>query len=52
MTYWRVKYIDKYSGGKVSTTVYYGDISEKEVIEFFGLENEDVYWYELELIEK
>lgn len=52
MKYWRVKYIDKYSGGKVSTTVYHGDITKEEVIKFFGLENEDVYWYDCELIEK
>lgn len=52
MGYWRVKYIDKYSGGNVSTTVYYGDITEEQLIEFFGLRNEDVYWFKCERVEK
>lgn len=52
MGYWKVKYIDKYTDGKISETVYYGEISEENLIEFFGLKNEDVYWYNCEWIEK
>lgn len=51
MGYWRIKYIDKYTDGKISSTVYYGDISREKVIEFFGLRNEDVYWFEVEYVE-
>ena len=29
-----------------------GEKTREEIIEFWGLENEDVEWYELELIEE
>lgn len=51
MGYWRVKYIDNYSGGNVSTTIYAGESTREKIIEFFGLKNPDVQWFEVEYVD-
>ena len=33
---------------RIGTTTHIGNKSKEEVIEFFGLEGDDVEWYEIE----
>lgn len=49
---WIVAYIDADSDG-VRKTAISGQYTKEEVIDFFGLNNSDVYWYDVyEFIEK
>ena len=49
---WIVAYIDADSDGVRKTSIS-GQYTKEEVIDFFGLNNSDVYWYDVyEYIEK
>lgn len=45
---YRIRYADKQSHGSERITYFDGDVSESEVIDFFGLRKSDVYWYKVE----
>lgn len=44
MRKWKVEY-KEVGRDKVFETSHWGNLSEEEVIEFFGLEGPDVTWY-------
>lgn len=48
MTTWKITYIDSKSRGKKCTTFHQGNLSKEAIIEFFGLNEPDVEWYEVE----
>ena len=50
MRHWEIK-IKEFKTPHVIETAHYGNLSRKEVIDFFGLNNADVDWYEIKLIE-
>lgn len=52
MTKWRIDYIDTVSEGRKNTTYHYGNLTDDEVIEFFGLNRSDVIWYKVSLIKE
>lgn len=47
---WRVRFIDTISNGEVQTILITGYYNYDAVVEFFGLKNPDVSWYEVELV--
>lgn len=47
---WKITYIDSKSRGKKCVTYYTGNKSREEIILFFGLDEPDCYWYELEIV--
>ena len=49
MADWKIYYIDSHSHGKVCHTYYSGNMTRAEIIEFFGLNQPDCYWFKLEL---
>lgn len=49
MRKWKITYIDTKSNGQKRTTYYTGDCTVEFLIDFFGLEEPDVLWYEIEL---
>ena len=50
MTKWKITYIDSKSRGKKLTTYYTGNFSRYQIIEFFGLNQPDCYWFKLEIV--
>ena len=52
ITKWNVKFIDSLSGGKVQETSITGYYDYNDVVEFFGLRNPDVSWYDIEMDEE
>lgn len=44
---WIVVYIDADSNGQKRKTSISGQYTKDEVIDFFGLKNPDVYWYDV-----
>ena len=50
MACWKIYYIDSISRGKVCHTYYCGNKTRAEIIEFFGLNQPDCYWFKLEFI--
>lgn len=49
---WKVDYKDTKSNGELRTTYYMGDVDKSFVIDFFGLNRPDVFWYNVELVEE
>lgn len=47
MVKWRIDYRDTASRGETRTVRYEGECSEEQVIDFFGLHNDDVEWYKV-----
>ena len=50
--HYKVRYIDKWSKGVVRETEIHGYYDLQGVKNFFGLDGEDVDWYEIEEIKK
>lgn len=48
---YQVDFIDSTSRGQVKTTYITGDFDEDYVIDFFGLEDPDVEWYEITVVD-
>ena len=54
MKTWKAKIKEKGREGILTPEYMFSNAGEKtrqEIIEFWGLENDDVEWYELELVE-
>jgi hypothetical protein len=51
MSKWIISYIEVGSG-KVRTTTHSGNKTKEEVIEFFGLNESDIEWYDVVLSEE
>lgn len=49
MATWKIYYKDKMSNGQLCSTMYSGTMTRSEIIEFFGLNQPDCYWFKLEL---
>ena len=47
MKHYVIRYIDKWSNGKVKETEYVGNWGIRKLIEFFGLNEPDVTWWEI-----
>lgn len=50
-----MKYIVRYKEvgrSRIGETTYSGPLSEEEVVEFFGLDKEDVEWYTVEEVKE
>ncbi|WP_217938936.1 MULTISPECIES: hypothetical protein [Muribaculaceae] len=45
--HWKIKLKER-TTGQILTPEYIGYKDREKVIEFFGLENQDVEWYEIE----
>ena len=50
MPTYKIYYKDQLSKGHICTTMYCGNKTEEEIIEFFGLNNSDVEWYKVEIV--
>mgnify|MGYP003504271438 FL=1 len=52
MKNWEFKFIDIHSRGQIITRTVSGFNSKEEVIKYFGLNDTDVEWYEVNEITK
>lgn len=50
MKKYRIRY-KEFGRSRTGETTYSGPLSEGEVIEFFGLDGDDIEWYEIEEVE-
>ena len=50
MKNYKIKY-KEVGSSRIGETAYSGPLSETEVIKFFGLDGDDVEWYEIEEME-
>lgn len=45
MNKWKIEFDE--GDGVIRTTYHSGNYSEQEVIEFFGLDESDIFWYKV-----
>ena len=50
MTKWKITYIDTKSRGRKNTTYYEGSCTRQFIIDFFGLNQPDVLWFNIEIV--
>lgn len=50
MKTWRIRYKDSKSNGRVVTMFYSGNFSRYQIINYYGLNQPDCYWFELKIM--